>query len=51
MYNWYGEPFVHPDTSWIDVLGSKFEIVAPNSEEDVPKGGARKSSPEAALES
>ena len=54
VYNCSGEPFVHPDisgTSRIDVLGSEFEVVAPTSEEDVRKGGSRKRSLTAALES
>ena len=54
MYNCSREPSVHPDvsgTSWIDVLGSEFEVVAPTLEEDVRKGGSRKRSLMAALES
>ena len=54
MYNCSGEPSVHPDvsgTSRIDVLGSEFEVVAPNLEEDAQKGGSRKRSLMTALES
>ena len=54
MYNCFGEPFVHPDTSGtsrIDVLESQFEVVASTSEEDVQKGGSRKRSLTVVLES
>ena len=42
MYNCSGEPVVRPDISGplgLIRLWSKFEVVAPTSEEDVRKGG------------
>ena len=54
VYNCSGEPFVHPDISGtflIYMLESEFEVVAPTSEEVVRKGGSRKKSLTAALQS